>query len=69
MTYETKQKLTFIHHALWSLSKDLQQSDVLLLADISEFRNRLEPYIKQSEDSYCSNVTKGGVKLLNDVVI
>lgn len=69
MTYETKQKLTFIHHALWSLTKELEQSDVLLVAHISEFRNGLEPFIKQSEDSYCSSVTKGGVKLLNDVVI
>lgn len=60
MNHETKQKLTFIYHALWSLSEELQQSDVLLLAHISEFRNGLEPFVKPSEDSYHSSVTKDG---------
>ena len=69
MTNETKQKLTFLHHAIWAMSKDLEQKDILLLAHLSEFRNGLESYVKQSEDSYIRNVDKGGIKLLHDTCV
>ena len=69
MTYEQKQQLTFIHHALWCLAKELDPVNTQLIADISEFRNAIEPRIKQSEDSYCRSIAKGGALLLNSAIL
>ena len=71
-TVEQQKKLVFLHHALWSLAKDLSQNDALLIAQIGELRNAIDNlgYLKGvNENMYCRYVDKGGILLLNDVVL
>ena len=64
LTLREKAKITFIHHALWSLARCIQDEKVkeILLKQYSELTKFAEP----NQERYCRLVTQGSIALLHD---
>jgi len=62
MTRQQQKQITFFHHALWCLAKDLPHEDRVLAAKLTDMHHVVAEHLpKQTEEAYCHNVDAGGI--------